>query len=170
MVCCPVLMKSEKVAAIVGQENPALSHRERENFGIRHGGVRLSGIQRGDVVMSQSPQLHDHLHRDIFVRIEMGHSLGGLVLVNLRLDFLSVRARVGPSVHQILGAHMRVGSQQGLLAGAQTAGLHKKPNGDPSSNQTRLAAAHVRPGVDTWKIAIKLPNHPLEGLGLLPPR
>jgi len=45
MVFISPSMKAEKVAAIVGQENPPLSHRERQNFGIRHGRIRLSGIQ-----------------------------------------------------------------------------------------------------------------------------
>src|ERR1019366_474278 len=43
-----MLMKAKKVAAIVGQENPAISHRERQDLGIRHGQIRLSGIQRSD--------------------------------------------------------------------------------------------------------------------------
>ena len=38
-----MLMKAKKVAAIVGHENPALSHRERQDLGIRHGRIRLSG-------------------------------------------------------------------------------------------------------------------------------
>ena len=120
--------------------------------------------------MPQSPQLPDDLHRDIFVRIETGHALSSLVLANLRLDFLGMRARVGPGVDQVLGTEMRVGNQQGLFAGAQTPGLLEKPDGDPGSNQTRFAAAHIRPRVDTWKIVIKLPNHPLEDLRLLPTR
>jgi len=88
--------------------------------------------------------------------------LRGLVLANLRIDFLSMRARVGPSVHQILGTEIRVCSEQGLLAGAYAPGLFKKPNGNPGSNDTRLTTAHIRTRVDTWKIVIKLPNHPLE--------
>ncbi len=160
MVRSSMLMKAKKVAAIVGQENPAISHCERQDLGIRHGGIRLSGIQRGHDIMPQPPQFRDHLRRDIFVRIETGHSLCGLVFANLRLDFLGMRARVGPSVHQILGTQIRVGSQQGLLAGAQAAGLLEKPNGNPGSNDTRLTAAHIRPRVDTWKIVIQAPEPP----------
>jgi len=170
MVRSSMLMKAKKVVAIVGQENPAISHRERRDLGIRHGGMRLSGIQRGDDVMSQPPQFRDHLHRDILVRIETGRFLCGLVFANLRLDFFGMRARVGPGVHQIFGTQVRVGNQQGLLAGAQAAGLLEKPNGDPGSNDTRLTAAHIRPRVDTGKIVIKVPNHPLEDLRLLPTR
>ena len=55
--------------------------------------------------------------------------------------------------HQILGTQVRVGSQQGLLAGAQAAGLFEKPNWNPGSNDTRLTAEHVRPRAVTWKIA-----------------
>jgi hypothetical protein len=170
IVCSFLLMKAEKVAAIVGEENPALSDRERQNFRIRHGGIRFSGIQRRDDVMSQPPQFRDDLRRDIFVGIEMGHSLRGFVLADLRLDFLSVRARVGPSVHEILGTQIWVGRQQGLLAGTETPGLLEKPNGNPRSHDARLAAAHVRARVDTWKIVVKLPNHPLEDLRFLPAR
>ena len=65
---------------------------------------------------------------------------------------------------------MRVGGEQGLLACSQTPGLLEKPNGNTSPHDTGLAAAYVRAGVDTWKIAIKLPNHSLEDLRLLPPR
>jgi len=137
-----------------GQEYPALRHCERQDFCIRHGAIRLSGIQRGGDVMPQSPQ----------------YGLCGLVLANLRLDFLSVGARVGPSVHQIFGAQMRVGSQQGLLAGAQTPGSLEQPNGNASSNDTRFTSANVRPRVYARKIVIKVPNHPLENLRLLPMR
>jgi hypothetical protein len=45
MVGSSVLMKAEKVAPIVGQQNPAVSHGERQNFGVRHGGIRVSGIR-----------------------------------------------------------------------------------------------------------------------------
>ena len=45
MARSPVLMKAKKVAAIVGQQNPAVSYRERQNFGVRHGGIRHCRIQ-----------------------------------------------------------------------------------------------------------------------------
>jgi tetratricopeptide (TPR) repeat protein len=63
---------------------------------------------------------------------------------------------------------MRIGGQQSLLAGAQTPGLLQEPNGNPGSNDTRFAAANIRPRVDAWKIVIELPHHPLENLRLLP--
>ena len=170
MVYSSVLMKAEKVAAIVGQQDPALSHRERQNVGIRHGGIRLSGIQRGKDVMPQLPQFPDYLQWDIFIRIEMGHSLCSLVLANLGLDFPGMRPRVGPGVHQILGTQLGVGSQQSLFASAQTPGLLEKPNGNPGSHDARLAAAHIRARVDAWEITIQLPSNPFENLRLLPPR
>jgi hypothetical protein len=100
--------------------------------------------------------------------IETGHSLCGLVLANLRIDLLGMRARVGPSVYQILGTEIQVCSEQGLLAGAQAAGLLEEPNWNPGSNDTRLTAAHIRPRVDAWKIVIQILNHLIEDLSLLP--
>ncbi len=35
-----VMMKAQKVTAIVSQKNPALGGRERQKVGVRHGGVR----------------------------------------------------------------------------------------------------------------------------------
>jgi len=67
MVCSSVLMKVEKVAAVVGQENSAIRRRERQDFGVRHGGVRFSGIQRGEDIMPQPPQFRDDRQRNIFV-------------------------------------------------------------------------------------------------------
>jgi hypothetical protein len=90
MIRSPVLMKAEEVTAIVGQENPALCHGVRQNFGIRNGGVRQSGIQRGPDIMPQPPQFRDDLRRNILVRIETGHSLCGLVLADLGLDFFGM--------------------------------------------------------------------------------
>src|SRR5580658_3410489 len=90
-----------------------------------------------------------------------------LVLPDLTFDFNGMRARVGPSVHQVLGTQMRVGGQQGLLAGAETPSLLKKKNGNPSSHDTRFTAAEIGPGVDSWKIAVEFANHPLENLRLL---
>jgi hypothetical protein len=57
----------------VGQEYSALLHRKRQHFGIRHGGIRLSGIQRCQYVMPQPAQLLDDLQRKVFVRVETGH-------------------------------------------------------------------------------------------------
>jgi hypothetical protein len=168
MIGSSVLMKAERVAPIVGQQNPAVSHGERQNFGVRHGGIRVSGIRRGDDIVPQPPQLCDYLQWDILVRREAGHPLRGLVPANLRLDFFSMRARVGASVYQVLGAEMRVGTEQGLLARTQAASLLKQPDRNPCSNDTRLTAAHIRPPIDARKIVIKLPNHPLEDLSLLP--
>ena len=99
-----VLMKAEKVTAIVSHENPALGGRERQNLGVRHGGVRVSGIQRSDHVVPQPPQFRDDQQRNIFVGLETGYRLGGLVLANLSLNFPSVRAYAGPCIHQIPGA------------------------------------------------------------------
>jgi len=48
--------------------------------------------------------------------------------------------------------------------------LLEKPNGNPRSNNARLASAHVRPGVDAWKIVTKLMNQPLEDLRFFPTR
>jgi hypothetical protein len=45
MTGSPVLMKAKKVAAIVRQQNPAVSDGERRNFGVRHGGIRHSRIR-----------------------------------------------------------------------------------------------------------------------------
>jgi hypothetical protein len=70
--------------------------------------------------MPQPPQFRDDLCRNILIRVETRRFLRGFVLANLTFDFRGMRARVGPSVHQILGAQMRVGSQQGLLTGSQT--------------------------------------------------
>jgi hypothetical protein len=39
MVRSSVLMKAEKVAAIVGYENPVHLGCERQNFVVRHGGI-----------------------------------------------------------------------------------------------------------------------------------
>jgi hypothetical protein len=163
-----MLMQAEKVTPIVGQQDPAASCGERQNCGVRHGGIRIPGIRRGDNIVPQPPQLCDHLQRDIFVGIETGHALGDLVLANLRLNLFGMRARIGPSVYQILCSEMRVCTEQGLLARAQATGLLKQPNWNTGANDARFTAAHIRSPVDTWKIVIKLPNHPLENLSLLP--
>jgi hypothetical protein len=46
--------------------------------------------------------------------------------------------------------------------------LLEKPNGNPRSNNARLASAYIRPGVDPWKIVTKLMNQPLEDLRFFP--
>jgi hypothetical protein len=117
--------------------------------------------------MPQPPQFRDDRRGSIFVGVETSYSLSGLVLAYLRIDFLGMRPRIGLSVHQILGAQMGIGSQQGLLARTQAPGLLEKPNGNPGSDDTRLATAHIRPRVDAWKIASQLPHDPSEDLSLL---
>jgi len=101
-------------------------------------------------------------------RVAPRHSLPSLVLPNLRFDFPGMRARVGPGVYQILRAKTRVCNQQCLLTCAQPAALLKQPNWNPATNDTRLAAAHIRPRVDAWEIVIQLPNHPLKDPSFLP--
>ena len=51
MAGSPMLVKAKKVAAIVGQQNPAISYRERQNVSVRHGGIRHTRIQRRDDVV-----------------------------------------------------------------------------------------------------------------------
>jgi hypothetical protein len=52
---------------------------------------------------------------------------------------------------------MRVGAEQGLLTGAQAAGLFEKPNGNPGLNYSRVTAANIGPRIYPWKIAV--PTH-----------
>ncbi len=52
MVLGPAPMKVKKVPAIVRQENSVFGDGEGQDFTVRHGGVRLSGIERGEHVVS----------------------------------------------------------------------------------------------------------------------
>jgi hypothetical protein len=61
MLCGSVLVKAEKVAAIVGHENSVVRRRERQNLVIRHGGVRLPGIRRCHHVVPHPPQFDNDL-------------------------------------------------------------------------------------------------------------
>ena len=40
--------------------------------------------------MAKPPQLLDHLHWDVFIRVETPHSLCSLVLANLSINLLNV--------------------------------------------------------------------------------
>ena len=51
MVFSPVLMKAEKVAPVVRQQNPAFGHGERQNLSIRHGGISPSCVQGRQHIM-----------------------------------------------------------------------------------------------------------------------
>lgn len=51
MVCGSVLMRAERVTAIAGDEKPVLQSCEGQNFVVRHGGIRLSGLRRCQDVM-----------------------------------------------------------------------------------------------------------------------
>ena len=62
--------RTSLLAPIVGYENPMLRCRERQNFVVRHCGIRLSGIQRCQDVVPQPAQFRDDLRRTILVRVE----------------------------------------------------------------------------------------------------
>jgi hypothetical protein len=60
-------MEPQEVASIVRQQSSAFGGGERQHLTIRHGGVCVSGIERGQDVVPQPAELYDELQRNVLV-------------------------------------------------------------------------------------------------------
>lgn len=98
--------------------------------------------------MSERPELIHNLKREVFVRIQPRHSSGGLVRLDLGLDFVLVGADESPGVGEVLGAEGRVSLKELLLSSAQAPGLFEKPDRDPGADEAGFPATDLRAGID----------------------
>jgi len=67
------LVESQKVAAIVGQQDAAIGGCKGQHLGVRYRCVRLSRLVRGQDVVTQEAQFLHNLKGDVFVGIETSH-------------------------------------------------------------------------------------------------
>ena len=81
---------------------------------------------------------------------QTGRTLRRLVVVDLAVDLVGVRADVGPGVDEVLSAQSRKGSQQVGLGRPESAGLLQDPDRDPEllvgpipASDTQLAIAYT---------------------------
>src|SRR5207249_4359181 len=91
----------------------------------------------------------------------------GLVRLDLPVDLGAMRAGVGPSVDQILGAQGWVRVQDLSVAETGTARLLKEPHGDARPHDDHIAAAHTGDTLDAREGIAQVPRDPLEDLRLL---
>ena len=66
-------MQKQKMATIVGDQDPVLRCSECQNLRVRHGCVRSFSVERGQYIVSQAAELRDNLQRNILVGIETGN-------------------------------------------------------------------------------------------------
>lgn len=85
--------------------------------------------------------------------------LGRLILTNLLLDFVTVRAYVGPRVDEILSSQARLRTKQVRLARSDSPCLFEKPDGNPRAHDARFAAAYTWVRVDVRERVSEVANN-----------
>lgn len=73
VVVIPISMELKEVATIVRQQDPAVCSGERQHLRIRHGRVCVTGVHRGQYIISEAAQFHHDLKRNVLVGIKPGH-------------------------------------------------------------------------------------------------
>ena len=162
----PLAMQPDEVTAVQRDDRPAVASREREQFFVRHGAVGLAGIQDREDVVPRAAECDDSREWEVLVRIEARHELRRFVVLDLPIDFFTMRADVRPCVRKILCSQRRVGTQQVRVRRAFPARLLENPQRNSRSHDARGAAADPRGGLDPREGVTKIASDPLEHLRL----
>jgi hypothetical protein len=137
------VVPADKVATVLGQENPARRGRFGQHRVIVNPSAGSPRLLHGQHVVAQPAQRFDNGVAKVLVGVEMGQGLSDLVLVSLGSDLRAVRLRIGPSVDEVLGSQIRIVEQKLGLARPQIARLDKLPNGNPSPGDPSGASANA---------------------------
>jgi hypothetical protein len=108
-----LLMKPNKMPAVVSQQSATITFCEQKDFMVRPGSACMSCIRDGQHVMASLPEPHDNGERKILVRVQSRHtrSLGLFIVNDLRFNFAGVRAHICPGVGQIFGPERGIALQ-----------------------------------------------------------
>jgi len=117
--------KADEMPAVVGENGPALGHREGQDREIRYSLLRLTGLLGRQNVMTEPPKLCDHGVIKILVGIQLrlailrlGIRLDGLV------DFLAMTFIVFPGSLQIGAAQVWVMFQKAFVGQTKLPPFH----------------------------------------------
>src|SRR5436853_372241 len=95
---------------------------------------------------------------------------GCLVLLDLRIDFVSMSAYIRPCVSQIFRAQLRIGPKYLRIRCPKPPSVLEKPYRDAGPDDARGAAADARHSIDPGVRIADILRYPSKQLGLLSPR
>ena len=116
--------------------------------------------------MAQPPEFCDDEKREVLVGVQPGHGSRILVVANLLLDFKTMGAHIRPGVGEVFGTQRRVRAQNVFFTRALAAQLFQDPDGNARADNTRLASADSRCGLDARKGAVQVLHDQAQQLGL----
>jgi hypothetical protein len=67
------VMRTQKMAAVIREQDSPLEGGKRENLSIGYGSVCVAGVQRSQHIVPQPWQFGHNLQRDILIRVECRH-------------------------------------------------------------------------------------------------
>jgi len=92
------LVQPDEVPAIERQQHTPLGSREGQDLLVRYRAASVAGLTAGQDIVTKPPQSFRHWQGEVLVGVEVCHPLCRLVLGNLRVDLVAVRALVRPGV------------------------------------------------------------------------
>src|SRR4051812_9905305 len=78
VVCCAMLMQTEKMTAVQGDQYPVLGGSKGQDVGVRNGCIRITSIRGGQDIVPDPSKFCHNLQRNILICVETAHSLSGL--------------------------------------------------------------------------------------------
>src|SRR5690242_7393820 len=103
-------MELDEVPAVESQHGSPFGMSEGQDRVVGDSLLGLSCFMGSPYVVAQLLQCLDDRPREVFVGVEPGHGSSALVVADLPVDLVAMRANVGPGVHEILGPEGRVGA------------------------------------------------------------
>jgi hypothetical protein len=152
-------MEADKMLAIERQHGTSAADCECQNLLVLDRLLRISGFEYSQHIVAQSPQFFDDGQGKVFVRVQLRHDSGVLIVVNLPFNFVAMRSNVGPRVYDVLSSESRIDSQQVRLACPQSAGLLQHPYRNARPHNARFAPAHAGPAFDAGKRISQIADH-----------
>lgn len=116
-------VQADEMLAIEGQYSPIVRTGEIEYRFVREGLPGFACVVDRHDVMPDPTQFRNNRQREILVGEQPRHGLCRLVLADLVVYLVSVRAHIRPGVRQILGAQRWIGAKQIRLARAESSDL-----------------------------------------------
>jgi hypothetical protein len=162
------VMQPDEVPPVQGHSRTAVRGGKLEHGAISQCMPGFPPIGDGDDIVPEATERLDHWPRQVLVGKQAGHRLlRGFVVADIPVDLVAMGADVRPGLYEVLGTERRVGVQEGSLGGTQAPRLFQQPNGNPRTDDGRLAAADIRQRVDARKGLTQFPGDTLKQLRLL---
>jgi hypothetical protein len=163
-------MQAHKVFAIEGQDRPIATTGGIQDGFVSQGLTGLPCVVDRHNVMPEPTQFLNNWQREVLVGEQPRHSLSRLILADLPVDLVAMRAHIRPGVRQIFSVQGGIRAEQIRLTRTESPSLLQYPDRYPRANDTRLAATDAPDGINARERVAQFARDALEELRLFSPR